>query len=124
MAKTATKWVTLKTGITVPAAVMRSKDDEPLPHGAVVELPASYADHLVSDGYATLSEAPKPEKRKAPAKSNGGGQPTGKAEQMKLAQQAVDDARAALDAAEGTDEEAQAQAALTEAQAALDALTA
>lgn len=114
MATAKNKWVVFKSNTTIPASVVKKEQDLKVQVAEKVHLPSSYADHVVQDGFAEFCKAPK--KLADPIKSEPLTQ-----EQMALeqAQAAVDAAQTVLNGAEGTDDADDARAALLTAQEAL-----
>lgn len=91
MAQSKKKWVAFKSNATVPGDVMGKDKDQKMQVGEPVQLPATYADHVVQDGFAALCDAPK----KAAPKKSGGQSAEGKAA-AEAAQARVDDLNAKL----------------------------
>lgn len=123
MANGKKKWVAFKGNLTIPAAMAGDEKDQKVQSGEPVQVPAFYADSVVQDGIAAHCDAPK--KKPASKKAD---EPTdaekaaAKSAKFELAKDAVVDAQAALDAAEGTDAASDARATLLAAQQALAAL--
>lgn len=124
MASQKKKWVTFKGNLTIPAAMAGEDEDQKVQSGEPVQVPGFYADSVVQDGIAEHYGAPK---KKAAAKK--AVEPTAeekaaaeKASQVEAAEVAVEDAQAALEAAEGTDGADAARATLRAAQEALSTL--
>ena len=100
MANAKKKWVACKGNLTIPADMAGEDDDVQVQDGQPVQVPGFYADSLVQDGIAEHCKAPK---KKAAAKKPV--EPTAeekaaaeKAAKVEVAEQAVTDAQAALDA--------------------------
>ncbi len=51
------KWVAFKSNATIPMAILGEKEDRKVQVGEVIEVPATYADHVVQDGFAEFSDA-------------------------------------------------------------------
>ena len=92
MAKSKKKWVAFRTNATVPAEVIGAEKDQKMQVGEPVLLPADYADHVVHEGFAEKSQAPK----KSEPKTSGGLSEEEKADAAKLkaAQDRVDELNA------------------------------
>lgn len=115
MAKQKTAWVAFKAANLVPGAVFGETKDRRMQPGEPVELPAAYAAHVVSEGFAVPSEKPQ-----APS-----GADKKKAAEISAAEQALADAQAVLDGLEeGADGYEAAVADVDAFRAVLDKLTA
>jgi hypothetical protein len=124
MANGKKKWVAFKGNLTIPAAMAGDEKDQKVQSGEPVQVPAFYADSVVQDGIAAHCDAPKkkPASKKAHEPTDAEKSAAAKSAKFELAKDAVVDAQAALDAAEGTDAASDARATLLAAQQALAAL--
>ena len=120
MAQPKKKWVAFRTNAIVPAAVIGANADRKMQVGQPVQLPATYADHVVHDGFAEFCDAPKGS-GSSPKKS-AQTTDTDAAAKLEAAQAKVDEAGAHLMAVAGTDAEEKAREALDLANAELAAL--
>ena len=59
MAREKKKWVAFRTASIIPGKVLGEDKDRKMAIGAPVQLPASYADHVIHDGFAYACDAPK-----------------------------------------------------------------
>lgn len=124
MAQSKKKWVAFKSNATVPGNVMGEVKDQKMQVGEPVQLPESYANHVVQDGFAAFCDAPK---KAAPKKTGGGQSATEKAaaeaaQKLADAKQAVSDAELHLKSVAGTPDEEGAREALAAAEAELAVL--
>ncbi|QBR35750.1 hypothetical protein ETW23_05935 [Leisingera sp. NJS201] len=124
MAQSKKKWVAFKSNATVPADVVGEEEDRKMQVGEPVQLPESYANHVVQDGFAAFCDAPK---KTAPKKSGGGQSAAEKAaaetaQKLAAAKQAVSDADLHLKSVAGTADEEEAREALAAAETELAAL--
>lgn len=143
MAATKKKWVGFKSNCLIPADMAGEKEDTRVNARKPVQVPAFYADSVVSDGFADHCDAPKKEpKSKAAAgakaqtgagagagtetQTGAGAQSSGNGsdDPVVAAQAGVDAAQLAFDAAEGDDAKDAAQIELDAAQASLAAVSA
>ncbi|UWR20228.1 hypothetical protein [Sulfitobacter pontiacus] len=124
MANGKKKWVAFQGNLTIPAAMAGEEKDQKVQSGEPVQVPAFYADSVVQDGIAAHCDAPKkkPASKKADEPTDAEKAAAAKSAKFELAKDAVVDAQAALDAAEGTDAASDARATLLAAQQALAAL--
>ena len=67
MAQNPRKWVVFRTNATVPASVLDAYKDQKMQVGKPVKLPATYADHVVHEGFADFCYAPEKDGSQKPA---------------------------------------------------------
>ncbi|WP_068305301.1 hypothetical protein [Pararhodobacter sp. CCB-MM2] len=116
-----TKWVTFRTSIIIPGAVLGEEADRKIGVGEPVQLPEAYANHVVHERFGAFCDAPRKSRTRKPEATV---KVTAEQEaEIDAARDAVDAAQAALDAAEGEEAKAEATAVLATAQATLDALS-
>ena len=95
MAQNQKKWVAFRTNATVPASVIGGERNQKMQVGQPVQLPASYADHVVHEGFATFCDAPK---KTASKKSDAAQSSDNKAAaKLEAAQSRVDDLNAKME---------------------------
>lgn len=106
MAQAKKKWVSFRTGATIPADVIGEPADRKVGVAEPVQLPAGYADHVVHDRFADFCAAPK---KTATKKSESGRTDDGKtaakaAHRLAEAQKRIDGLKAQLAGMSQTDD--------------------
>lgn len=103
MAQENKKWVMFKSTARIPGEILGLDEDKRAQPGQPIQLPESYADHVVADGFAVESEAPKKAPKKPATKASAKSAPADPAKKKlagmrsQLAKMAEDDPkRAAL----------------------------
>ena len=119
MARAKKKWVNFVTGITIPKDVIGEKKDKKVKRGEEVQLPGSYADHLIADRFAVECDPPKKTSKKA-SQSSQQVDDADAAKKLAEAQDVVDGITAKMEAmSEGDDGWAELSEQLDEARTAL-----
>lgn len=62
-------WIKFKSNTPIPANVLGEDEDRRAQSGKPIQLPASYAKHVVSDGFAEFCEEPKKKGAVVPVKA-------------------------------------------------------
>ena len=117
------KWVAFNSNCRVPVGILDKDKEVKVQAGEPVQLPISYADHVVQDLYAVECDAPKKTRKKnaeptAAEKKAAADKKAADEQAQRIidAETAVSAATTALAAAAGTDAEEEAQKSLAAAE--------